>query len=278
MPVKPFFRFITLALTIAFTAPIMAAEDASMHEVYLAAEAGKFNEAQAMMDKVLHDHPDSAKAHYVEAELLAKKGRLSGAADELNTAERLKPGLPFAKPQALQKLKAQIASTHSTVQQSTRQSYPPANNNGVPWGMVFLMVGLIAFIYFVAKWMARRNPPVVSQGSYPLGANGAPQQYSNPQSYGSPAAPMMAPASSGMGSGILGGLATGAALGAGMVAGEALMHHFTDGDRGNNNNSLFNEANANSAPEPNRDMGGSDFGVADNASWDDNSGGGDDWT
>lgn len=278
MPLKSFFRSITFALTIAFTGPIMAAEDSSMHEVYLAAESGKFNEAQTMMDKVLHDHPDSAKAHYVEAELKAKQGQFSAAQDELNTAERLKPGLPFAKPQALEKLKAQIASTHSTVQQSSRQTYPSANNNGTPWGMIFLMIGLIAFIYFVAKWMARRNTPVVSPGNYPAGVNGAPQQYANPQPYGSSAAPMMAPASGGMGSGILGGLATGAALGAGMVAGEALMHHFTDGDRGNNNNSFFNEANANNAPEQNRDMGGSDFGVADNSSWDDNSGGGDDWS
>lgn len=277
MPVKSFFRLIILALTIAFTAPIMAAEDASMHEVYLAAEAGKFNEAQAMMDKVLQSHPDSAKAHFVEAELLAKQGRLSGAADELNTAERLKPGLPFAKPQALQKLKAQIASTYSTEQQSTRQSYPPANNNGTPWGMIFLMIGLIAFIYFAAKWMTRRNPPAVSPGRYQAGANGAPQQFGNPQSYGSPAAPMMGPAAGGMGSGILGGLATGAALGAGMVAGEALMHHFTDGDHGSHSNSLFNEANANTAPENFNDMGGSDFGVVDNSSWDDNSSGDDDW-
>lgn len=278
MQIKSFFRVVALALTVVFTTPILAAEDASMHEVYLAAEAGKFNEAQAMMDKVFHDHPDSAKAHYVEAELLAKQGKLSGAADELNTAERLKPGLPFAKPQALQKLKAQIASTHSMVQPSASQNHPSANNNGTPWGMIFLMVGLIAFIYFVAKWMARRNPPVVSQGSYPVGVNGASQQYGNPQPYGSQGSPMMAPAPGGMGSGILGGLATGAALGVGMVAGEALMHHFTDGGRGNNNNSLFNEANANSAPEPNRDMGGSDFGVADNSSWDDNSGGRDDWS
>jgi hypothetical protein len=277
MPVKSFLRFTTLALVIVFTAPVLAAEDASMPEVYLAAEAGKFNEAQAMMDKVLHDHPNSAKAHYVEAELLAKQGRFTGAADELNTAERLKPGLSFAKPQALQKLKAQIASSHSTTQATSNQSYQPSNNSGTPWGMIFLMIGLIAFIYFAAKWMTRRNPPVMPANNYPSGVNGNPQQYGNPQPYGNPAAPMMTPSSgSGIGSGILGGLATGAALGAGMVAGEALMHHFTDGER-SNNNSLFNEANANIAPETPNDMGGSDFGVADNALWDDNSAGGDDW-
>lgn len=278
MPIKSFFRFITLALIIAFTTPILAAEDASMHDVYLAAEAGKFSEAQAMMDKVLHDHPNSAKAHFVEAELLAKQGRLSGAADELNTAERLKPGLPFAKPQAIQKLKSQIASITSSGQQTISHSYAPAHSNGLPWGMIFLIIGLIAFIYLAAKWMTRRNLPNISTGSYPYANNGVPQQYGNLQPYGSSPASMMPPTSGGIGSGILGGLATGAALGAGMVAGEALVHHFTDGDHNSSNNSLFNDANASVTPESYNDMGGSDFGVADNSSWDDDSGGGDDWS
>ena len=76
-----------------------------------------------------------------------------------------------------------------------------------------------------------------------------------------------------MGSGILGGLATGA----GMVAGEALMHHFTDGNRASNN--TFDAPYArDDQPAPN-DMGGTDFGVSDSDSWDDSSGGGgDDWS
>lgn len=269
MQTKSFIRFTALALAIVFTTPVFSAEDASMHQVYLAAEAGKFNEAQAMMDKVLHDHPNSAKAHYVEAELLAKQGHFAGAETELNTAERLKPGLSFTKPQALQKLKAQIASSHPITQSAGNQSSPSPTRNGTPWGLIFLGAGLIAFIYFAAKFMTRRNPPLMPANSYPGAAN------VNPQPYGGNAAPMMAPtAAGGIGSGIMGGLATGVAVGAGMVAGEALMHHFTDGEH---SNSFVNEAHANNAPEIPNDMGGSDFGIADNSSWDDDSGG-DDWT
>ncbi len=91
---------ITFAL-LFLAAPAFAEEEPTMHQVYLAAEAGKFNEAQSMMDKVLHDHPNSAKAHFVEAELLAKQGLFSNAGVELSTAERLQPGLPFAKPEAV---------------------------------------------------------------------------------------------------------------------------------------------------------------------------------
>jgi len=257
MPVLSIFRFLSLVLAMTFMLPVFAAEEASMHEVYVAAEAGRFNEAQSMMDKVLKDHPNSAKAHYVEAELLAKQGQLSAAQTELNTAERLQPNLSFAKPEALQKLIAQISSSRSVPVNHQVQS----NNNEMPWGMIFLMVGLIGFIYIAAKMMTRNNPPQSPSNNYTNGIN------SNPQPYGAPPAP-----AGGMGSGIMGGLATGAALGVGMVAGEALMHHFTDG---NSNNGLINEAHANNNPD--NDMGGTDFGVADNSSWDDSSAG-DDWS
>jgi hypothetical protein len=268
MQVKSFIQFVVLSLAISIAIPALSAEDASMHQVYLTAEAGKFTEAQSMMDKVLHDHPNSAKAHFVEAELLAKQGRVTGAQDEINIAERLQPGLSFAKPQALEKLKAQIASNHPATQSAISHNNQPANN-GMPWGMIFLMVGLIAFIYAAAKWMTRRNPTVMPANYYPNNAN------VNPQQYGYTASPMMGQTGGGLGSTIMGGLATGAAVGVGMVAGEALMHHFTDGEH--SNNGLINEAQANDSVVNQDDMGGSDFGIAGNSSWDDNSGG-DDWT
>ena len=272
MQIRSFIRFSTLALAFVFLTPVFAAEDASMHQVYLAAEAGRFNEAQAMMDKVLHDHPNSAKAHYVEAELKAKQGQFSSAQDELNTAEQLQPGLSFVKPQSLQKLKNMIATRSTVGSSGNNQNYSSSGSSGIPWGMIFLMVGLIAFIYVVAKLMTRNNPPMVPYNNYPSGSN------MNPQGYGGGPAPMMgSSAGGGIGSGIMGGLATGVAVGAGVVAGEALMHHFTDGDR--NNNGFINEAQAGNNAYGQDDMGGSDFGVADNSSWDDNSGGGgDDWS
>lgn len=268
MKIQSYLKLAALTLAISFAAPAFSAEDASMHQVYQAAEAGKFNEAQSMMDKVLHDHPNSAKAHFVEAELLAKQGRVIGAQDELNIAERLQPGLPFAKPQALQKLKTEIAPNHSSTHSAAYHNSQPSNN-GMPWGMIFLMVGLIAFTYLAAKWITRRNPTVIPANYYPNNTNINPQQYENA------ASPMMGQSGGGLGSTIIGGLATGAAVGAGMVAGEALMHHFTDSEH--SNNSFINEAQANDGFVNQDDMGGSDFGIADNSSWDDNSGG-DDWS
>ena len=60
-------------------APALADDAPTLHQVYQAAEAGRLDEAQAMMGKVIQAHPDSAKAHFVDAEILAKQGRLGNA-------------------------------------------------------------------------------------------------------------------------------------------------------------------------------------------------------
>ncbi len=289
------FKKILLGLVLAVTAvfvslPVIAATDPSMHEIYLAAQEGRYIEAQSMMDQVLKDHPNSAKAHYVQAELLAKQGSLSRADAELRNAERLDPGLAFAKPDAVTKLKTIIATPRasSNIQNNVTSSQSgyarqPAAEKGISWGLVLGGLGLVGFIVFATRLMRRRSAAAVPAAGYAgygnsYGANPAMQ----PQAYGgAPVGPGMAPAAGGMGSGIMGGLATGAALGAGMVAGQALMHRFTDGDRGNSAAPLPQGGN-NWQPiaEPN-DMGGNDFGVADSSSWDDGGssggGGGDDW-
>ena len=107
--------FMLFALAI-IGGPAFAESVPTLHEVYQATQAGRLDEAQSMMNKVLQEHPNSAKAHYVEAEILVKKGMLGKAETELNNAERLEPGLPFAKPQAVQELKNRIAAAHSVGQ------------------------------------------------------------------------------------------------------------------------------------------------------------------
>ena len=245
----------------------LAGEDPTLHQVYQAAAAGKLNEAQGMMEKVLKDHPNSAKAHFVEAELLVKQGQLANAAAELNQAERLEPGLPFAKPQAVQDIKERISSLqpglHTTSNTQLTQSH-------FPWNLLLLGLGFIGLILLIMRAFSSRSAAV---GNYPTGA-GFGQNGS--------AAPMT-PMGGGIGSGIVSGLATGVAVGAGMVAGEALVHHFLDGNPGGN---TVPTPMADSLDASSDSMGGTDFGVADHSSWDDSAGiadsfdigGGDDWT
>jgi len=261
-----------LALAFNLIMPTYAADQFSLHDVYQTAETGNIAKAQAMMEQVLRDHPGSAKAHYVEAQLLAKQGKLAAASAELSTAERLKPGLPDENPQAVQSLKAEIAGHAGNV----NHAYPQEIQSGFGVGSMLLILALVVFIFFVGRAMGRRNNPVV----YPAGNyNGGNAPYGQAPYGGAPygGAPYGgAPMGGGMGSGIMGGLATGAALGAGMVAGEAMMHHFTDGDGNSHSNGIVSDANAGDSWTDANDMGGNDFGVTDSGSWDD--GGGGDWT
>lgn len=278
-----------LAATTFMSGAALAAEP-SLHQVYQAAEAGKLDEAQSMMREVLQAHPNSGKAHYVEAELLAKQGQLHKAESELQTAEKLAPGLPFAKPQAVQELKNILGGGHKTTGggASTAPFQPAAPaiaQSSVPWGLLLTGIGLIAFIAFVARFMARRNAqPAMGSTSYgggglqPYGAGGAPYGGGG---YAGGYGNTPAPGQPGLGSQVMGGLATGAAVGAGMVAGQALMHHFLDKDgKPVPRDTAVSPDNSNlgnldlGTPEVDRnDMGGTDFGISDNSSWDDSSGG-----
>lgn len=258
--------------TVALLGGTAFADDTpSMHQVYQAAQSGRLDDAQKMMDKVLAAHPESAKAHFVEAEILAKEGRTDGATAELETAQRLAPGLPFAKPEAVRELRS-ILGRHQQVGNRSRA--------GFPWGMLFLGIGAIFVIYFVFRSMVSRNARYIPAAqSYPGGPYGPGGGMGG--GYGPGYGPMGGGGmGGGMGSGILSGLATGAAVGAGMVAGEELAHHFMDGNQSSGNTPVSDSWN--STPD---NMGGQDFGIADNSSWSDNSSfadnsdfGGGDWS
>jgi len=251
------------------------AQEPTLHEVYEAAESGNLAQAQRMMSEVLRAHPNSAKAHYVEAELLAKQGQLAAAAAELGTAERLDPGLPFARPEAVRELKARIASPRS-YGQPLNAALAPTTGGGISWGGLLLGVaGLAVIALGVAAMLNRRKAPAFAgAGVQPYNPN-APLAPTQPPATGSP---VSAAPSGGMSSGILGGLATGAAVGAGIVAGEALAQRLMGGHHGEASASPLSGAQA-----PLHDMGGSDFGVSDASSWDDGIGGvggdgGGDWS
>jgi len=245
-----------------------AADAPTVHDVYLAAQSGRFTQAQGMVEQVIAEHPKSSKAHYVAAEIYAKEGKIILAKNELQTAEQLEPGLPYAKPQAVGNLK-QVIGYSNGASFSANSSNP---SSSFPWGMFFLLLAAIAVITMIVRAIAARNAPQVITNYPSAGMAGQPYQ-------GGPYTPMPQ-SGGGLGSSIVGGLATGAALGAGMVAGEALVHHFMDGSRSEQNPTPQSQ---DSWVTSSNDMGGQDFGIADNSSWDDNAGiadisGGDDWS
>jgi uncharacterized protein len=264
---------LALVVTLACAGPVLAA-DPTVEQVYQAARAGHLDEAQQLMDQVLKDHPTSAKAHYVEAELSAKAGNLARGRTELAEAQRLDPSGAFAKPEALAALQRELAG-RGTSRGPTGYypSAPPARaeerRSSFPWPIILLVVAGVVIAWAL---LSRRNRPQYPQypGSVPPpggvpggGYGGGPAGY-GPAGYGPPAG-------GGMGSGIVGGLASGLAIGAGVAAGEELVHHFTDRD---GNRVEAPPGYVPPPPDENSNMGGNDFGTTGGDSWDDNSGGG----
>jgi hypothetical protein len=297
----------TLLLAFAallFVGLALAQGDPTIQEIYATAKSGQVDKARQMTQQVLSDHPKSAKAHFVMAELDASQGRTAQASDALATAESLAPGLPFAKPEAVQALRDRLSATSALPAQrevgvpAARVVREPALASSFPWGMMVVAGAVIAFL----AWRFRPRPltppvaaPEVAPAGYgPVpgtawGTQPQPGGYGPQPGYGQQPGYGPQPAQSGMGGRIMGGLATGLAVGAGAVAaqeiGRRIMGEHDQGQRGLG--SVADSHGGASDSQLSRDAGldgigaggsgGSadlpqDFGVADGGSWDDGGG------
>ena len=271
----------------------VAQTEPTMDQVYAAAKSGQLDKAQTMIQQVLIGHPNSAKAHYVQAEIAARQGQLPRAREALATAEKLAPGLPFAKAESVQALRTQLTGTASAAPAAATAVVPAAAPappaKSLPWGMILLFGGAaIALLIFLVNRASRPRPSVFGNAMPAAnpGLNG-PQAFGNqaPVPYGpqggapygqQPYGPQYAPQGPSLGGRIMGGVATGLAVGAGVMAAEAIGRNLMGGEHGS-------EASPHAAapethyapPDTNADMGGQDFGIQDSGSWD--SGGGDSW-
>ena len=294
-----------LLLAVVLTVGVAMAQSAepTLNQVYATAQAGKLDDAQLMIQQVLIGHPKSAKAHFVRAELFARQGDLVHARESLATADRLSPGLSFAKPEAVTALRTQLTTSaapktggsvstnrvsgNAVSPAPSAYAAPAATSSSSSWGLPLLLAGAaIVAGYFIFR---RRNPaPVAAPASY------APQNGLNgPQSFGMGGAGAMQPAGyppqggyapqqgTGLGGRIMGGVATGLAVGAGVMAAEAigrnLMGNHNAASAGQLDNAGRNDYQpiGNSTPV----LGGAVCGISDTGSWDGGSdgGGGGDW-
>jgi uncharacterized protein YecT (DUF1311 family) len=103
----------------------------TLPEIYQTIESGNLAKAEQMVSTVLQKHPDSAKAYYVAAEVFLKEGKLEDARNALAKAEKLAPGLPFAKPELVQILKKQLSAGIQPQTQATTS--PTASNTDTPF-------------------------------------------------------------------------------------------------------------------------------------------------
>src|SRR5579862_7915316 len=157
-----------VALTFSIAGAPAWAADPTVDQIYQAARSGHLTEAQQLMDQVLRDHPDSGKAHYVQAELFAREGDLTRARAELARAEQLSPGLPKENPQSVEELKAQLGLVRHEGRPLAMTTAPSAPH--FPWITVLILALVVGVFWMIFR---RRNTYVqYPSGPAPMGGPG----------------------------------------------------------------------------------------------------------
>jgi hypothetical protein len=285
---------LALSLPLALVSPASAQSEPTIDQVYQAANTGRLADADKMIEQVLASHPNSAKAHFVKAELAARESNAAVARSELAKAEKLAPGLPFAKPEAVQALRSEVNSngrlqttpSSNRSEPMTAATAPSTQGRQLPLATIAVVFALLAAgIYLLVR---RRNPapelpiggpytagPAEAQGpGVPAGVpSGMPQGYAPAYPGGGYQQQQPQPW---MGSTLGRGLATGLAVGAGVVAAQEIGHRLFD-----QHGQPLPPAQSGALPESERGlldpgvnpaMGGQDFGINDAGSWDSGSG------
>jgi len=291
-------RTVLLALAAFGLASVaLAQSEPTIKQIYDTAQSGQVDKARQMTQDVLRNHPKSAKAHFVMAELDAAQGRAAEARNELSQAESFAPGLPFARPEAVRALRDKLSARPAL----RDPDYDPpaaaapareAPRSSFPWGWILLgAVGIAVVATMMRSRAAARSAPAYpnNYGAPSAGDWGRQPTGYGPQPYGpQPYGP--APAQSGMGGNIMGGLATGLAVGAGALAAEEIgrrilgnqeQHNLDSGATGpvshpQSDSPLARDAGIGDIDRLTGGGGGpalpDDFGINDAGSWDDGGG------
>ncbi len=220
----------------------------SLQEVEAQVSQGRYAQAESMMKEVVAAKPNSARAHYIYAEILAHDGNLSRAADEARLARQIDPDLAFtATPEKFRSFEAslnraqtpaapRIANTPSTTAAiaPAATAVAPASSGLPSW---VWLAGLAVVAFFLWRGFSRSQAAaggaMAAPGAAFAGGNMAAPNAMAPGAmpYGA-AYPGQRPSSGlmGVGLGVAGGVA------AGMLADE-LLHRNRDGnvDRGGSN-------------------------------------------
>lgn len=201
-------------------------------EVETAVQQGHYAQAETMMSEVVAAKPDSAKAHYVYAEMLAHNGNFAKASQETARARQLDPAIRFTSPDKFSAFE-QLLQREQTPQTRTRSaptplapSLAPATpaSSGIPGWVWAVGLGAIGFLLWRGLNRSRAAAPGGSAGGLPQGPSAAGMPWA------AGANPGVSPYGSGMppatpGGGMLGtGLAVAGGVAGGMLLDEMLHH------------------------------------------------------
>jgi len=208
---------------------------------------GNYAQAESMMREVVAAKPDSARAHYVYAEILAHQRKLAQAVEEARLARTIDPDVKFTDPEKFRTFEAALlraqnpaartapAPIESRAPVQTAPARVAPASAGMPGWVWLVALGAIGFVL----WRMLSRSRAASTGgaaAAPGAAYGTPMQAGMPGApygggaAGAPAAPYgpgYAPQRPG--SGMLGvGLGAAGGVAAGMLA-ERLLNSRREG-------------------------------------------------
>ncbi len=230
-----------LIAALAFTVMSMTAWALpTTQDVEAAVRQGNYGQAESMMSEVVAAKPDSAKARYIYAEMLAHNRNFAKASQEAARARQLDPAIKFTTPDKFSAFE-QLLQREQTAPTQTRAAPTAAapsparaapSGFGIPGWVWMAGLGVIGF----ALWRGFNRSRTATSGVGSAGLAGTAPVVASPLT-GAPgvAANMTPGAAQGMaanvpgmpgaarGSGMLGtGLAVAGGVAGGMLLGEML--------------------------------------------------------
>ncbi|WP_448099243.1 tetratricopeptide repeat protein [Luteibacter yeojuensis] len=219
-----------LFLALLILAPLAGAAD-SPKDVQALISRGDYAGAEAMLRDAIAEHPQSAKAHYVLAEVLAHEGNIGEAKAEASKAATLDPGTHFTDPakfQAFQrKLNEALAPAANVRTAAAPARYgetgQPSRNEGGSSNLLKILAIGAGIALIASLWMRRKRAEDGPSTGYPSAQPpvGTPP-YGGYPGNGAYAPPPPPQAHSGVGTAVAAGLG---GVAAGMLLDEALRSH-----------------------------------------------------
>ena len=227
----------------------------TLQQVQEEVRLGHLANAESMMREVVAARPESARAHYVYAEVLARNGNFDQAAEQARLARTADPKITFTDPekfkafeQLLQREQAAATGQARQAPSASRLDTPAgrvdapaarreaADGGGIPGWIWLVGIGVVGFVVWRAAQRRRAAAAAAGGAPYastasstgpgpvygPAGPYGQPGQPGQPGygPYGQPVPPGR--------SGMLGtGLAAAGGFAAGMLA-DRMLHNRPD--------------------------------------------------
>lgn len=166
---KKFFASALIGAALCFSA-LASAASPTEQQVQAALSRGDYADAQQMLAQVVQAHPDSARAHYLYAQVLDRNGQAADAVAQLDLAHQADPAMKFTQPSRLAAVEKRIRADAAQAAQprnlssgtvpmqaaATSMMSAPVRHGSSPLSWLAIIV-VLAAVVAILVWGVRRS-------------------------------------------------------------------------------------------------------------------------